>query len=217
MLIDIESIKEDIKTELIPYIEELFPEGKIPLYLSPLSTDDKNYISWSAYSSVGPNSTFSDNYCRADETGELFYPTETDDLQSCEKYFTDEIKELLDLNQLVYNNINSSTIDNNIETELGSDNVKTELEEHINEYTELKKEILQNEKTFNNLINISKIINELSTQLNNDELKTENKININNDTIEQEKYRYAPTNYYIYAIAVLVVIIFIIHFTVLYY
>jgi hypothetical protein len=215
--IDIEEIKKGLTDEIIPYFADLFPDNKIPLYISPLSKTNDNYLAWSAYSSEGPNSTFTDNYCRPDETGRLFYPTDQDDLKPCDNFFTQDINNLLDLNEQLLTTINDVKLDTNVEVELSADKIQEELEAKISEYTELKSKLNSESKTMNNLNNISKIINELSVRLNKREKETDNEVNINIDSVEEEKYRYAPTNYYIYTIAVLIVLIFIIHFTVLYY
>lgn len=215
--INIEEIKIGLTDEIIPYIADLFPDNKIPLYISPLSENNDNYLAWSAYSSEGPNSTFTDNYCRPDETGRLFYPTDRDDLKPCDEFFTQDINNLLDLNEQILTTISDVKLDTDVEVELSADKIQEDLENKIAEYTELKSKLNSETKTMNNLNNISKIINELSVKLNKKERETNNKVNINNDSVEEEKYRYAPTNYYIYTITALIVLIFIIHFTVLYF
>jgi hypothetical protein len=213
--IDIEKIKLQLKDELIPYMNKLFPDGKIPLYITPLANTSENYLTWSGYSTEGPLSEFTDNYCRPDETGAFFYPTINDDLKSCEQYYTPEVKDLTDLNEIIYNSIAIAKEDDSIE--IKTDEIKSLLDDKINDYKKFKLELIQQEKTLNNLQNISSIINDLSKKLNKSKFNTQNQVNINKDTIEEEKYRYAPTQYYIYTIVVLVIIAFIIHFTVLYY
>lgn len=216
--IEIEKIKTELTNDLLPFLKELFPDNKIPLYLSPINDSNDNYLAWSAYSTVGPNSTYADNYCRTnDDSGRLYYPTDRDDLQSCDNFFTSDIKNLLNLNEGILTSINDVKLNDTIESKLTSDVTKANLEEKINEYSNIKKELLNQKKTVNNLDNISKIINDLNSKLNSEDIKTKNAVNINYDTIEQEKYKYLNTNYYIYTIIALTVIIFIIHFTVLYY
>jgi hypothetical protein len=216
-IIDIDKIKEKISEEMITYISDLFPDGKIPLYISPISDSSDNYIKWSEYSSEGPLSGFDDNYCRADETGSLFYPTLNEDLQPCDSFFSSEITSLIDLNEIIYNSIATIKLDTEVENRIESEKVHNELNEKLDEYTKVKTDLYQEEKTLTNLQNISSVINNLNNQLNKNNSATQNQVNINKDTIEEEKYRYAPNQYYIYSIVVLIVIIFIIHFTVLYY
>jgi hypothetical protein len=219
-MINIELIKKGLTKDLLPYFNELFPDNKIPLYLSPLSESDNNYITWNQYSSIGNNSSYDDNYCRAnDNTLKLYYPTADNEtnLKSCNNFFPNNITELQDLNEHILYNVNNIKLNEDIENNIKSNEVKTKLENKIHTYIKIKKELNDQQKTMHNLNNISLIINDLSNKVKINASDTENKVNINYDSINQEQYKYLSTNYYIYTIIVFVIIIFIFHFTVLYY
>lgn len=219
--IDIEKIKIELKEEIVNYLKQgnLFPDNKIPIYISPINVDNENYLTWAAYSTEGINSEFEDNFCRINEINgnKFLYPTQ-DDLQPCDEFYTNDILELTDLNTIINNTIsNKVNMNKEIEEELNSDEIHNKINEKINEYKFTKNKLISEQKTMNNLINISKILNNLNNKVNKNMKNTNNKVNINNDSIDEEKYDYITTNYYFYIIAALIVLIFIIHFTVLYY
>lgn len=196
-------INDEIKDDIKLFVKEVFPENKIPIFLSPVSnTDSLNFTTWNMYSSTGPYNQFNDNFCRPNEVGEYQYPKITD-LESCGPMFNDNVMDLTDMNNFI------SNMEINLEDdlEIDIDELKNKIEENMEKYKNQKIEYLDQEKIKNNLKHIGVVINQLNKDNDAHEAKMINQINVNEDTIEPVNYNYLAKHYYIYTIIGLVFIL----------
>lgn len=205
---------------------ELFPDNKIPIFMTPLNKDNVDYITWNAYSSTGPYSTLTDNSCQPNELGDYQYPTPTG-LVDCNNFYPNDILEMVDLNTFLYNTLSGiKNITNNDELmnykidetrncEMVNKEDNTELNNKLNtvldEYKQAKQELANEERVLKNFKNIETIIRNLNNKYNEEKHKTDNLVNIKIDSIDEEEYRYLDTQYYYYIIGVLIVVIIILH------
>lgn len=211
---NIEESKKTMRADLLKFIKTIYPDNTINLYISPISVDNVDYITWEEYNPTGEYGKEKNNYCHPNEVGDYQYPYNEDnivfELRNCNNYFTEEIKEMLDLN----NYITKSFID--VKTDIAlEEGVNLELDasltEVINEYkSELNKKN-EKQKILNSYKNIRQMIKYLETQKKGQ--SNANEINIINDSIESEKYGYLSRNFYIYTIIALVVIATLIQFS----
>lgn len=206
----IENIKSEVKYKLNPFIKELFPDNKIPIYISPIDIKNSDYITWSEYNKVDKYGDLNDNYCRPNEVGEYQYPT-NDDIKSCDNYIDKNVLNELNLNKFITNSYNNIKIEEDIDDK----KIINNLHKKINEYEKTLKTLDNEKKILNNYKNIHNVINIINKKINNKEYNTKNKVNINNDSYNDELYNYLPFNYYIYTIIALVTIILILQFTII--
>lgn len=204
--------KKIVAEDLNKFIKQIYPNNKLELYISPISVQNVDYITWEEYNPTGPYGTEKNNYCKPNEVGDYQYPHNEDnvvfELRNCNNYFTEEIKDMLDLNSYItksYTNDFPSTSNNEYLTI--DESIKTAIEKYKEELNKKnsKQKILN---TYKNIHNMIKYLDK--QQANSTEV---NKMNILNDSINKEQYNYLSLNYYIYVIIVLVVIIILIQIT----
>lgn len=211
---NIEEAKKTMRADLLKFIKTIYPDNNINLYISPISVDNVDYITWEEYNPTGEYGKEKNNYCHPNEVGDYQYPYNEDnivfELRNCNNYFTEEIKEMLDLNSY----ITKSFVDVKTDVAL-EEGVNLELDagltEVINEYKRELNKKNEKQKILNSYKNIRQMIKYLENQ--KIEQSNANEINIINDSIESEKYGYLSRNFYIYTIIALVIIATLIQFS----
>lgn len=214
----LDQIKNEIRPEMIEKLKIIFPDNKIPLNISLISELDSRYTTWQVHCSNPETCLYpdkGDNYCRPNEVGNYQYPEIDEksgdiDLKDCNTLFNDDILNLIDMNTIIGNNLNNLTLDNSIENDINSIEIKRRFESEIDEYKKLTAELNSQDKIMTNMKNVTAIINKLNNDINKKNQSSENESNILEYSVDTEKYQYIDTQYYIYIILSLAVVITVI-------
>lgn len=210
----IENVKVEVNKDIIEYIyDNLLPDGKIPIYYSPLNSTNDEYITWKDYSSTGPYKDKDDNYCRPNEIGTYQTPTE-DTLLECNDFFNTNTQNLMSIDNFILNQIDNITDITQPLANAATSNTfdETEFNNKKQEYADIKLELAKNRKLLDNIKNIEKIINNINNKVKKDEQEKINIVNINNTNIKNEKWNYLSKRNYVTTIILLISIIIIISF-----
>lgn len=210
-----EQITNKVSADIKGLMTELFPDNKIPIMISPINEYNSEYITWNAYSSTGPYNTFADNFCRPNDVGTYQYPTETG-LEDCNEYFPSNIIDMSDLNSFIKTELDNVNFEDDAYTTVGS-NTKKQMEDKLTVYKSQKADLAKQEKLIHNLKNIQTLLKKLNEKYQKDENNTENAVAVNLDSVDTERFKYLNTQYYLYIIGALVIVVLLLQITVFVY
>ena len=226
-----EETLELFEKDILKMISKEFPKLEIPLYVSPLDTENATTEQLSAYatwSDVDESLNLDDNYCRRRGTNDTYvYPVKNAsgrvDLKSCDAYINKELRELASVRddvKMLLSDTKEEMVKNEKDSVNSIDKVNELMNRKITELEDTQEQLMLLRDLLNNMESYmdkySKDVKEneqkLST-IDNDYNLSRDKQNDFNKIYEDNKKRnermFKSTKYTLYISCILVILLFL--------